>query len=512
MTRRHFLRAGGGFALALPFLPSLLPRGAQAQASARDKRFVSFFTTHGGVWPRHMHPPADWLTERRSFVPGHDVLGGALRREVVGSDARISDVLTAASGDLTDAMVSKMNVLTGFHVPWYMSHHLEGFLGNFVKGSSTEVVPDFPQSPTIDQLMAWSPSFYTPADLGVVQQRVMIPRQPGPGNATTSFTYSDPESQSGPIQQVGHQGIDRLRFFRAVFGDVQPATQTQEPPRLVVDRVIDDYRRLRDRDRRLSSGDRQRLEDHMQRLFELERRLTASVGASCGQIQPPQFAEGEDARTLDFEDSLEVNDILATALICGVSRIASVLLAESYLPAYAASAWHDIAHAAATDSSRQTIIVDHMRRCFQVVLDLAKKLDVDDGSGTTVLDQTLIMWGHESGIETHHAINFPIVTFGSAGGALRTGQYCDYRNQTPDTIGKARLSADGVNRGYPEYTGCLYHQWLANVLMALDIPETEWARTSNAGYGHLDVIDNYNGAHVPATLSGASEWLPFLRA
>jgi hypothetical protein len=250
----------------------------------------------------------------------------------------------------------------------------------------------------------------------------------------------------------------------------------------------------------------------MQRLFELERRLTASASISCGDVQPPQFAEGEDARALDFQDSLEVNDILATALICGVSRIATVLLAESYLPNYPASGWHDIAHAAARDSGRQDILVEHMQKSFEVVADLARKLDVDDGTGSTVLDKTLILWGHESGIETHHAINFPIVTFGSAGGAIRTGQYCDYRNQTPATIGHSRLSAEGLDRDYPEYTGCLYHQLLANVLLAFDIPEAEWGRASNAGYGHLDVIDNYNGKHVQATLDGASEWLPFLRA
>src|SRR5690606_1298224 len=39
-TRRHFLRGAGGAMLALPFLDSLLPRGATAQASTAPKRFI----------------------------------------------------------------------------------------------------------------------------------------------------------------------------------------------------------------------------------------------------------------------------------------------------------------------------------------------------------------------------------------------------------------------------------------------------------------------------------------
>ena len=51
MNRRQFLRGAGGFALAVPLLPSLLPREARASDGiAGPKRFISLSSHHGGVW------------------------------------------------------------------------------------------------------------------------------------------------------------------------------------------------------------------------------------------------------------------------------------------------------------------------------------------------------------------------------------------------------------------------------------------------------------------------------
>ena len=52
-------------------------------------------------------------------------------------------------------------------------------------------------------------------------------------------------------------------------------------------------------------------------------------------------------------------------------------------------------------------------------------------SGGTLLDHSLVAWGQESGNVTHFAFSMPVITAGAAGGAIKTGSYCDYRNLEP---------------------------------------------------------------------------------
>ena len=56
-----------------------------------------------------------------------------------------------------------MNVLWGLDVPFYIAHNTGLHLGNYARndgnGGDGKAVQAFPR-PTIDQIMAWSPSFY----------------------------------------------------------------------------------------------------------------------------------------------------------------------------------------------------------------------------------------------------------------------------------------------------------------------------------------------------------------
>ena len=56
-----------------------------------------------------------------------------------------------------------MNVLCGLDVPFYIAHNTGLHLGNYARndgnGGDGKAVQAFPR-PTIDQIMAWSPSFY----------------------------------------------------------------------------------------------------------------------------------------------------------------------------------------------------------------------------------------------------------------------------------------------------------------------------------------------------------------
>ena len=111
-----------------------------------------------------MFPSASLLTASQALYSDHTVRSGALVPTTSGSDTVVSPVLRAPSSSLSAALVKKMNVLWGLDVPFYIAHNTGLHLGNYARndgnGSDGKAVQAFPR-PTIDQIMAWSPSFYS---------------------------------------------------------------------------------------------------------------------------------------------------------------------------------------------------------------------------------------------------------------------------------------------------------------------------------------------------------------
>ncbi|MFN3202936.1 MAG: DUF1552 domain-containing protein [Bradymonadia bacterium] len=478
MNRRQLLRGLGGFALTTPFMPSLLPKSAQAQNMERGaKRFVSFVTPHGGIWGVNMYPGAQLLDQQMEYA-GHTIRAGALRANAQGGQSVISPVLSASAEALDEAMVRQLNVIRGLDVPYYLAHHRGGHLGNFAandgNGSEGAFLWNHPR-PTIDQVMAWSPSFY--GDLSTNRLRTIVVGQRG-----ISWNWSRPSDRSGRLQPLSPEQNNIALFNRLFRPNEDPST----PRPLVVDRVRESYRSLMESNRRLGAADRRRLSEHMDRLFELERRITAQV--ACEVVEPGRSGElitdGDAAGQVRFWQNH--NDVVATALACGVSRLA-VMGAYATFSDFVGD-WHqDVAHQCLTQE-RQPLLVEAQQRFFEhVFLDLARKLSaIEDPAGGNVLDHTLIAWTQESGMNTHDSMGIPIVTAGGAGGAMPTGQYIDYRNQ-----GVGWPIAEGENPGgldEPNRPGLYYNQWLSTVLDSMGVPRAEYAEYSR------DLNGDYDGA------------------
>src|SRR5690606_4124646 len=150
-NRRQFLIGSGGFMLALPFMRSLLPSTAQAQAFSPKPRFVAWATPHGAVWGNNMCPADSMLTETTNIYADHPARHGALKLNVSGGRASLSSVLSASSSLLTESLLSKLNVLRGFDVSCNIGHHTGGYLGNYAR-TDTDDLP-LTDMPTIDQVM-----------------------------------------------------------------------------------------------------------------------------------------------------------------------------------------------------------------------------------------------------------------------------------------------------------------------------------------------------------------------
>lgn len=497
MNRRQFLRGAGGATVAIPLLASLEP--ARANPLGAPKRFLCLATPHGGIWEEHMWPDTAGMTDQLDI--GHTIHRGDLVATTDGSDAVLSDVLRADASRFTPDIVAEMNLLRGLDIPFYISHHTGGHLGNYGRNDGEfEGLNNLPYQPTIDQIMAWSTGFLGDTS-GMVRRSVHV------GNEI-SYGWANPSQPGGAVDPMPLEWSN-LWLFDELFGNAP--VDPEEPRRLVVDKVLESYRRLREGAfgpaRRLSNGDRARLDAHMERLYEVERKLTAV--ADCGDLERPTIDTGghpgEWYGSQDLGLAVEFyqlwNEVIALGAICGATRIAT-LYGHHPMNIYGGD-WHqDVAHEAWVDGTAEGRIVSGQQEFFEnVFVDLCHRLNVADCDGNTVLHNSLVLWNHESGSLTHDNWSTPTITAGSFGGAISTGNYCDYRDRN-DTqwIDPSNAVASLIR------PGLLYSQFLASMLRASGVSDSEWITANNPGYGVW-----YNERAVPQYVQAmANDMLPFL--
>lgn len=482
-NRRQFLRGVAGFTLAIPFLPSLLPRDARA-SEAEPKRFIAIGTEHGGVWQPYVYPDSATLIDAQVYG-GHTIRRGPLVRHTSGGRAWLSPMLSGPASQLTDSVVRQMNVMRGLDVPFYLAHHRGGHLGNYAENDgngsdSSSIQAD--RRPTIDQILAWSPAFY--GDLSTIIDRSLVL-----GGNGMSAGWSNPTQASGNVDNIPPE-FDSRAIFDRYFSTDAPTTRAP-----VVDLVLADFRRLRQSDPRIGAEDRRRLDEHMERLLELERRL--SIQSACQDLPAPAGS----SRTVQQEPSFGIaplrqiasyqlmNDVLVAALACDATRIVT-LRANHTFSDYDGD-WHqDIAHQAhntqwASPPSQQgsppqdTIAEAHQRFFEGVFLDLVAKLDGTPTISGTLLEACLVQWTHESGPVTHDPIEMPVITAGGASGELETGYYADYRDLN---VPAHRL---GPTLAVASHTGLIYNQWLGTVLQIMGLQPSTYERDGRGGYGLL---------------------------
>jgi hypothetical protein len=525
VKRRHVLRGIGGFTLALPFLPSLENSAAAAPAGS-PRRFIAMRSEHGALRAANMYPASTALTEQQTYA-GYTIRRGPLNLAVSGPNASLSPVLTAPSSVFTQSLANKMNVIRGIDVGYYIAHHRGGSLGNFGESDDRIHNDRYRQTwhPTCDQVLSYSSKFYE--NLSGISVRAMTLgagdmayRCSNPENYADLSVYATARHPSASDILAVPSNFSSLRMFDDLFRNHMPAepTAARTP---ILNMVMEDYRRLRNGNKRLSARDRVRLDDHMSRMDELDRKLTVTV--SCGEVTRPT-ADSEQL----FQDGVFrsvsrhteywrlMNDVIVAAMGCDVSRIATMRVGDMWYDSSAAwfsnyaGDWHqDIAHMA-LGAGPQGTLRDSKRAFFEhVFLDLASKLDaVDDPHGGKLLDSCAMFWTQESGPITHDPIAIPIVMAGGANGWLRTGSYIDYSDR--NVIGHPASSGEQTQ------IGLLYNQFLGTLMQAMGLAPSDYEAVPGGGYG-LHITETNSGfpsfgKYAGGKRNAAGSALPYLRA
>lgn len=181
---------------------------------------------------------------------------------------------------------------------------------------------------------------------------------------------------------------------------------------------------------RLSSDDRHKLDAHLTLVRDLEHRMVnlPSSRACDAPSAPPSL----DPQTLDDMPriaDLEL-DLLAAAFACDLTRVASFQISTSlnriaytFLNGNTLEG-HSLSHAGPSDTAAHDELVSrqtwHAGRLAHFLGRLAAIQDID---GSSVLDNTLVVWGNEiSEGNTHSHDNVPFLLAGG-GWSFKTGRY-----------------------------------------------------------------------------------------
>jgi hypothetical protein len=403
--------------------------------------------------------------------------------------------------------LAKLNVIAGFDMPHALGHHTGGYLGNYARNDSSTYGKGN-DIPSLDQVMAYSPSFYS--DLGSILLRSIHLGTSDDGRAV-SFYWGNSEKKSGGIVPIAGTN-DSLTLFNKIFVVAGTGMSTRIP---VIDQVYVNYQRLLQSNRRLSTDDRMRLEEHMTRIAEIQRR--AHVVASCPAITRPttnasQYWQYPNPQGI--QNSIQafqlLNDIIVAAFQCGTCRIATLDadLAQgpftNFVGGYQGTVdFHSLIHLTSQTNdptqamTSQSIVWSAWQGYFEkAFLDLVTKLNVDDGTGSTLLDSCLVVWEQECGSITHSQVSVPIITAGSAGGNIRTGSYIDYRNRAV-----SRSFNSAANQVFNP--GLVWNQWMGVKLQAMGVSPSEYeiptfqpTRPSGAGTGGFGWFDDAQAGGV----------------
>lgn len=408
LHRRTLLRGlmgGAVVGVGLPPLEAFFNTSGTAYASGEGlpKRFGLFF------WGNGIHP-AKW-------TPSGEGAGYVLSEQLAALEP-VRSKLTVVTG---------MSVKTGNTTP-----HWSGPAG-FLSGSPVDSNGDDVtfRAPTIDQVLAQElgqDSRFKSLQIGTV------PRE--------GVSFNGPAGRNPPEASP-------RRFFDRVFGAgyIAPGTEPKLDPKLrlrrsVLDGVKDDADRLK---ARLGSADRRRLDQHLDGIRELERRISRleqsppSLAACAIPAAPNESYPEIDGRPQLSAISRAMADILAMTLACDQTRVFGNYFSypvNNVLFPGARAGHHQLTHDEPGEQPSVDAIVKMIMGELAYFLGALEKVEEGDG---TLLDHSLVLCTSDVSFpRTHSLEEFPILLAGSASGAIKTGIH--YRSPSAENTSKVILS------------------------------------------------------------------------
>ncbi len=463
LSRRNILR-GAGVTLALPWLESLAPKAARAQAAGQTKRYVFMYFSNGvaqGFWPATgqgagaawtLSPLQQPLEPYKQYIQVLDNVGQV---ELFGGNPNPSHSQLCAPTTSCTVNDPSQPILGGPSIDQVIAQNLPAGQTPFASvqwGCST--MPSYPdgQHPAISRSVSWAASdqpLYKEVNPQTIFDSLVAQLGTTPG-------MEDPAAAAAA----------QLRKDRDLS---------------VLDFVIDDATALQ---AKLSTSDRTRLDQFLTSVRELETRTTqlGTTMTTKTYTRPTMSAsynERADIKTIDPNDpagySREthaelINDLITMAFETDLTRVVSHMLDDArsdYHYHFLKQREFSAAGSVEIDAPLETVLqgdllglhalqhdgddnngfatVNHwFVQKFATLLQRLSTTMEPDGSGKTLLDNTVICFMSGMQGSNHEANHLPLILGGSGGGVFKT----DYRHNFPSEVRLADVHLTVLQSGF----------------------------------------------------------------
>ena len=410
LPRRTVLR-GLGAALALPLLDGMVPAltALQNTAAAPIKRFGVFYVPNGmsmPYWFPKTEGPLDELPPTLASLNPHKdrvVLCGGLDDE--------SANLVKGGGDHARSAGTFLTC-----VPFKITNGADVFA-----------------SVSMDQMAARETSKETQIsslELGIESNSMV-----GNCDGGASCAYTNTIAWRTPTTPLPIENDPRAVFERlfGLSGSTDPAARLA---RLERDRSILDVvgTELRDLERVIGPGDREKLEEYVDSVRDIERRIQMAEDQNTREL--PVVDQPVGVPTDYVEHAHLMMDLLALAYQTDLTRISTFMLARevsgrAYPEIGVSDSHHPLSHHQDEPAKLERLHKINQHHFAQFAYLVDKLANIAEGDGS-MLDSTLFLYGTGiSDSNTHFHDDLPIAVVGGKAAGIHGGRYVRYPQDTP---------------------------------------------------------------------------------
>ncbi len=254
-----------------------------------------------------------------------------------------------------------------------------------------------------------------------------------------SCAYSSNVSWKAASQPLAKE-VNPRQVFERLFGngDTREAQESRakrdQYERSILDFVTEDTDALRGR---LGKRDQEKLDEYLESVREVEKRLTRVEKANTGNLDPSKIKAPAGVPQDRGEHIRLLGDMMVLAFQADLTRICTFMLANDgsnrpYREIGISEGHHDISHHGGNPDKlekKKEIDTFHIQQAAYV---LKKMQSIREADGRTMLDNSIVVYG--AGISDGNAHNhdhLPTLVAGRGGGRLQTGRHLVYPEHTP---------------------------------------------------------------------------------
>jgi hypothetical protein len=435
LSRRLFLGGGAAVAIGLPFMESLAPRSARAQAAAAPKRMIFYYvpcgingSTRGDFWPTTTGAGFEITTMLKSLGP----------------------------------LKSDFTFITGLENPLAKPDGP----GDHASGTGAFITCAHPFKSESMIMNGISADQIAAAQIGMATRlpsmQLGIDGGSSAGDCDSGYScaYARNISWTGPSTPLPKL-TNAPQIFDQIFAGFDPtSTAAQRDKRRayqksILDAAIGDATGLQ---MKLGKTDRAKLDEYLTGIREVEREIDAQVStAAC--TQPAKTLQAPDYPT----QVKNMSDLMVLAMQCDATRVITFMLGNAgsdrpYTHIGVTRGHHTISHHNSLPENLADLQKIGTWELDQLAYLMTKMKSVTEGANDMLYNSS-IFWSSEiSDGNRHNHDDYPVILAGHGGGAFSGGKHVLYAPTSHTKIGNlltTMLASVGVNTKVGDATGTL---------------------------------------------------------